>query len=186
MDFDILRLLRAISKDRKETAAVIIAGLALFAFITGFFGQFIIFMLIIAELVLAFFMGEFEIRQIGMELVTLITVLSGVLYGPIAGLVMGAVLVTLRFILTRMLGPYVLYSIPAMGIVGILAGYSMQWFGSITTAGIVLSVAYNIITASMGSLVMHDFFQELLWSGSNIVVNIALFSYVAPIILAVA
>ena len=183
MDFNILGILRAVSKDRKSAAAVILGGVAVLALLTGFLGQFVIFMIIVTELVLSFFIGQFELRQFGIELVTFVTVLSGVLYGPVIGLAVGMVLVTLRFIITKGLGPYVAYCIPMMGVVGLLAGYSASFFGSVATAGIVLSVAYNLVTASLGTLMMHDFFEELLWSGTNLIVNVALFSYVAPIII---
>jgi len=96
------------------------------------------------------------------------------------------VLLTFRFILTRGLGPYIVYCIPAMGIVGLIAGYAAigNWFGGdITIIGITLSLLYNLITGGLGTLTMQDFFDELVWSGSNFVLNFILFTNVAPIIL---
>lgn len=185
MDSGILSVLRRISKDKKKTAALILACVAISALATGAFAHFIIFMIVIAEIVLSFSMGELDIRNLGIELVTLVTVLSSVIYGPFAGMLIGCVMITARFILTKMLGPYVLYSIPSMMFVGIMGWYMVEWTGDITTTGIILSVVYNAITASLGSLIMKDFFQEILWSGSNIVVNAALFYYVAPIVMAI-
>lgn len=186
LGFGFVMFLRAVSKDKKATAAIVLAGLALLSLIAGLFGQFIILMLIIAELVLAFFIGGFDLKRIGIELVTLIVVLAGMAYGPLVGLVLGIVLLTFRFILTRGLGPYIVYCIPAMGIVGLIAGYAAigNWFGGdITIIGISLSLLYNLITGGLGTLTMQDFFDELVWSGSNFVLNFILFTNVAPIIL---
>ncbi len=186
LGFGFVMLLRAVSKDKKATAAIVLIGLALLSLVAGLFGQFIILMLIIAELVLAFFIGGFDLKKIGIELVTLIVVLAGMAYGPLVGLVLGIVLLTFRFILTRGLGPYIVYCIPAMGIVGLMAGYASigNWFGgNITIIGISLSLLYNLITGGLGCLIMQDFFDELVWSGSNFVLNFILFTYAAPIIL---
>ena len=186
LGFGFVMLLRAVSKDKKTTAAIVLIGLALLSLVAGLFGQFIILMLIIAELVLAFFIGEFELKKIGIELVTLIVVLAGMLYGPIVGLILGIVLLTFRFILTRGLGPYIVYCIPTMGAVGLIAGYAAigNWFGGdVAIIGISLSLLYNLITGGLGCLTMQDFFEELVWSGSNFALNFILFTYVAPIIL---
>jgi len=186
MDISIVELLQTIRKDKKLTAAVVVVGLALISLVAGVFGEFVILMLAIAAMVLAFFVGEFEMKKIGLELVTLTVVLAGVVYGPIVGGVLGVVLVTFHFILARSLGPYVVYCIPAMGFIGLLAGWATAgaWFGGgIATTGIVLSLTYNLITGGLGSLILQDFFEEFVWSGSNFALNFVLFAKVAPIIL---
>lgn len=184
----VVQLLRAIRKDKKLTAAVIVAGLALFSLVAGVFGQFVILMLAIVAMALAFFVGELELKKFGLEFVTLTVVLAGMVYGPVVGAGLGVVLVTLHFILARSLGPYVVYCIPAMGAIGLLAGWAMAgaWFGGgIATTGIVLSLLYNLITGGLGSLILQDFFEEFVWSGSNFALNFVLFAKVAPIILLV-
>jgi hypothetical protein len=186
MAIDALELFRAVSKDKKRTAVVIVGGLALVSLFAGLFGQFVILMLAIVAMALAFFLGEFEIKKIGLEFVTLTVVLAGFVYGPFSGAVLGVVLLTLHFILTRSLGPYVIYCVPVMGLIGLLAGWAAagSWFGgNITTIGIALSLAYNLITGALGSLILQDFFEEFLWSGTNFALNFLLFARFAPIIL---
>jgi len=186
MAIDTLELLRAVSKDKKRTAAVIVGGLALVSLFAGLFGQFVILMLVIVAMALAFFLGEFEIKKIGLEFVTLTVVLAGFVYGPFSGAMLGVVLLILHFILTRSLGPYVIYCVPAMGLIGLLAGWAAagSWFGgNIATIGIALSLAYNLITGALGSLILQDFFEEFLWSGTNFALNFVLFARFAPIIL---
>lgn len=185
MAIDALGILRAVSKDKKRTAAIVLIGLALFSLIAGLFGQFVILILTIASMVIAFFVGEFEIKKFGIELVTLPVVLGGFLYGSFTGAVIGIVLLTIHFILSRNLGPYVIYCVPMMGIVGFLAGSSAVsgWFGgNIVVIGIVLSLLYNLVTGGIGSIT-YNFFSELMWSGTNFALNFVLFTKFAPIIL---
>jgi len=175
---DFLRLVRS---DRKATMAALLVGLGLLSFAAGIFGHFIFIVLILAEIALAFFVGVFEFKKIGVELVTFTTVLAGIVYGPVVGLALGAILVTTHLILTKSLGPYILYCIPMMGVVGFLAGTLNA--GDATTLGVALSLAYNLVTGGLGSVMMKDFFEELVWSGTNFALNYVLFLKVAPIIL---
>jgi len=192
MAFDIfgvfLDALNFARKNRKKSALILIAGTAMLSFATGLFSHFVFALLIVAELVVAFFVGELDLKKIGLELVTFITVLAGVVYGPLAGAVMGIVLLMLHFVLTRNLGPYVAYCIPAMGVIGLIAGYASS-FGAVGTDiavfGVMLSLLYNLITGGLGSLMLNDFFEELVWSGSNFALNFVLFSAFAPVILSV-
>ena len=185
MDENVLKVLREISKDKKRVAAVIVAGLALISLVAGMFSQFVIVILAIAAMVVAFFVGELEIKKFGIELVTLTVVLSGFLYGSLTGVVVGVVLMTMHFILSRNLGPYVVYCVPMMGIVGFLAGSATVsgWIGGdIATIGIALSLFYNLVTGGIGSIT-YNFFSELVWSGTNFALNFVLFAKFAPIIL---
>lgn len=179
MRIDILKTIRS---DRKKIAVVLLVGLGLLSFATGMFSQFVFILLIVAEIVLAFFVGILELKKIGIELVTFTTVLAGVIYSPIVGLVMGLFLVTIHFILTKSLGPYILYCVPMMGVIGLLAGSGL-FAGDVVMLGITLSLFYNLVTGGLGTLILKDFFAEVLWSGTNFVLNYVLFLKVAPIIL---
>jgi len=50
--------------------------------------------------------------------------------------------------------------------------------------GVSLSALYNVITGAIGTVMFGDFFQELVWSGSNFALNYALFTAVAPAVVA--
>lgn len=186
MDVDFVTLLRAIRKDRRKTVALIVVGLALISFVSGLFGQFVVLMLSVAAVAIAFFVGEFELKRVGIELVTFTVVLAGFVYGPVVGAVLGFVLLTLHLILARSLGPYVIYCVPAMAVVGMLAGYAATdgWLGGdIALIGILLSLLYNFATAGLGSVMLKDLIEETVWSGSNFVLNVVLFAKFAPIVL---
>lgn len=177
-----IKVLERFRKDRKAIVVVMLIGLGLLSFVTNMLSQFVFMSLIIAEIVLAFFVGIFELKKIGIELVTFTTVLAGVVYGPVVGLMMGLFMVTVHFILTKSLGPYILYCVPMMGVIGFLAGSGL-FAGDVVMLGIILSLFYNLVTGGLGTIILRDFFAELLWSGSNFVLNYILFLKVAPIIL---
>ena len=177
-----------IKEDRKRALIFAIAIFGLIAAAFGVLGQFIVFLLIVATVVVAFFVGQFELKKFGIELVTLTAVMSGFLYGPMVGAAVGAFLLTVHLIVAKSLGSYVLYCIPTMAVVGMLAGYAAGggWFGGdIVMVGIILSLVYNLITAGLGTIVLGDFFNELLWSGTNFALNFVLFLKIAPAVLSV-
>jgi len=188
MAFDALGALLAgmkyARKNRGKAAVALAAFVALIAFLTGMLGQFVLVVVVFAELALAFFLGEWQLRKIGIELVTFVTVLVGFVYGPSAGLVMGGVLVALHFVLARNLGAHLAYCIPAMALIGFLAGYGGAWSLGVAVLGVLLSALYNIVTGAIGTAMFGDFFQELVWSGSNFALNYALFTAVAPVVVA--
>jgi hypothetical protein len=182
---DLLEFLR---KDRKKSLIVAVLFFGLVATLLGVVGQFVILVLSALSLVVAFFVGEFMIRNVGIELVTFTTVFVGFLYGPATGFLFGMVLLIIHSILSRMLGPYVIYCIPMMGIVGFLSGYAGAggWFGGdFVLIGIVLSLIYNLVTGTLGTIFGGNLFKELLWNGTNFMMNLILFWKIAPIVLAV-
>jgi len=184
--FGLNELMKSIKEDRKKAFLFILAFVGFVFAAAGALGQFVIMVLVLIEIATAFVIGEAEMRKFGFEFVTLVTVMSGYLFGSGVGGVMGLAMLSLHFILTRSYGAYVFYCVPAMGAVGYLAGYfaSAGWLGGdIAAIGIVLSLFYNIVTGGTGSLLFRDVFEELLWSGTNFLFNLILFYRFAPILL---
>ena len=182
-------LLDALEFIRKDRKRAVVFSLVIFGLVAAFFGvlgQFIIFLLIVATVAVAFFVGQFELKKFGFELVTFTTVLTGFLYGPMVGLTVGLLLVIIHFILSKSLGPYVIYCVPAMAAVGLLAGYAAAggWFGSdIFMIGVALSLAYNLFTGSVGSILAGNPVDDFIWSSTDFVINFVLFAKMAPLIL---
>lgn len=187
MILDVLAdVLDYIRKDRTKSLAVSIIGFLLIAMVFGVTRQFILLALALSAALIAFIVGEFQLKQIGIELVTFTIVLIGYVYGPTTGLLAGLSLVTVHFILSRSLGPYIIYDIPAMGMVGLLAGYASMngWLGGdISTIGIALSLLYNLFTGGLSSMITGEPFKEILWSGTNFMLNLVLFMRLAPAVL---
>ena len=113
-------------------------------------------------------------------------ILTGFVYGPSIGFMVGFILSILHSILTRSLGPYIIYVIPAMGLLGMFGGYAGlgNWFGgNITMIGIVLSFLYNLTTGGLTAIITGETFKNILWNGTNFILNIILFIRIAPILL---
>lgn len=139
-----------------------------------------ILLLAIAEIFLAFMLGRFQMQKFGVELVTLISVLGGFVYGAIVGLVLGIVFSILHYLLSQSFGQYLFYSIPMFGLIGFIAG--LLPYSNIIFLGIVLSLVYNIITALIGGFASGDFGGELVWSGTDFIMNFILFFLFVPIV----
>lgn len=181
---DVLEFLR---KDRKRALIISLLFFGLVAVIFGMVERFVVLVLVAATTVVAFFVGEFQLKKFGIELVTFTAVIAGFVLGPSAGLAIGTLLMTVHLVLARSLGPYLFYCVPTMAMIGLLAGYAAAggWFGAdFVLTGIMLSLLYNAVTAGLGTVLFADFFDEMLWSGTNFALNVLLFSKVAPFALA--
>ncbi len=179
---------KAVRKDRKRLIIASLGVFGLMAALFGVLGQFVILLLTALSVVVAFFVGEFMVRHVGIELVTFTSVFTGFLFGPVVGFFFGCVLLAVHLMLSKLLGPYVIYCIPMMGVVGMLSGYAGAggWFGgNIALIGIMLSLLYNLVTGTLGTIFSGNFFKELMWNGTNFALNFVLFAKVAPIILAI-
>ncbi len=183
---EISGIFNEIMGNKRKAFLVFLATVGFVFAAAGALGHFVIMVLVMIEIAMAFFIGEFELRKFGFELVTLVAVLTGYLFGPGVGGIMGLALLSLHFILTRSFGAYVFYCVPAMGAVGFLAGSSVftGWLGGdIALIGIMLSLLYNLVTGGLGSFLFRDTFDEMLWSGTNLLFNLILFYRFAPIVL---
>ncbi|MCX6820977.1 MAG: hypothetical protein NT016_03435 [Candidatus Aenigmarchaeota archaeon] len=174
-----------VQRNRVKSLALLLAFTALVSLAAGIVDKFVFMMLIAAELVLAFFLGEWQLRKVGIELVTFVTVLVGFAYGPSIGLAIGGALVALHFVLARNLGPHLVYCVPAMAAVGFAAGYHAALpFGSMAVLGVALSAMYNLLTGAIGTLMFNDLPDELVWGATNFALNYFMFTAMAPAIIA--
>lgn len=191
MAFDALgivaRAARYAKRNRVGTLAALLTATALLSVATGIVDKFVFVVLIAAELVLAFLVGEWELKKVGLELVTLVSVLAGFMYGPATGAAMAAAMVVLHFVVSRSMGPYVAYCVPMMALVGALAGYAHAWFpaAGIAVVGIALSALYNVVTGGLGAALSGSPFDDIVWSGTDFALNYVMFTAAAPAIIAV-
>lgn len=137
-------------------------------------------LLIVSEIVLALVMGFLHMQKFGFELVTVTAVLGGFLYGPTTGMSIGIILSIFHYLLSQSFGPYIFYSIPIFGAVGFLAG--MFAGSNIVLLGIGISLVYNAMTTTLGTLSTGNLFGELLWSGTNLALNLILFTQFVPLL----
>ena len=86
-------------------------------------GIVVLVILIILSFGISYLVNNFPIRQLGIELVTFIAVLTSIRYGPWASLIITFVLITYHMLAGGFIGTYVFWVIPAYCIAAIIAGF---------------------------------------------------------------
>lgn len=128
---------------------------------------------------LSIVLRPFKRFLLGIELVTLSSVLAGMVYGPGVGILFSALSLAVNFLFMQRITLFTLLVLPAYAGIGILSAFfSVE---HITSVGILFSVVYNLIV----SLLIFSFFQGKLmkcavFSMVNIMWNVVVFSYLAP------
>ncbi len=168
-------LLRFASNNRTTITFAGIILLALFLF----FGQsFILLVLVAASLVLSYFMGLWRIKSIGIELVLLTSVVTGILYGSLAGAVVAFLLITIHMLATQHVNVYLLWVIPAYAAAGYFAGTTEL---SITNFGILATIGLNAFNLLVTALVFRSNVAKFLpFAFTNVMFNSFLFMFVMP------
>jgi hypothetical protein len=156
--------------------ALLLAALLFFRYLTSLF----LLALVIATAVTV---NTFNLRKFGVETATLATVVLGAAYGATWGAVFGFIAVLLQLLIGQYLDIYVLWVIPGYVLLGLAAG---SVTGPITTLGITLTIGLNIynmlFTALFNPQGLTYYFP---YAGFNIVLNIVLFTMVAPSLLGI-
>ncbi|MFH0832311.1 MAG: hypothetical protein V1900_01130 [Candidatus Aenigmatarchaeota archaeon] len=134
--------------------------------------------LIILSVILSYCLGAWHIRGIGVELVLLITVLTGFAYGPWPAVILGFILITFHMVVSQHLGVYLLWVIPAYSAVGFFAGTTAM---SIARFGIFATFALNAFNFLVTLLIMRENVGKFLpFAITNVAFNAVVFMFVAP------
>lgn len=124
------------------------------------------------------------VRYVGIELITLVTVLFGVILGPIAGAIIGLFLVLIHLSIGGFLGPYIAWVIPEYVVLGYLAGFLTAQ--TVPFYGVVLSVGLNLVSLIFTFVVSIENLGKFLpFAATNVLFNWVMFTFFAPGILAV-
>jgi hypothetical protein len=171
-------LIESITKNRTILMAILVPLLLLFLLL----GQsFVLMLLIIGSILLSYFLGTMHIKGIGIELVLLISILTGMQYGSVAGAVVAFLLITFHMIISQHVDVYLLWVIPGYAAVGYLAGTTIL---SITFFGILAVLALNAFNFLMTALVYRENIGKFMpFAITNILFNTVLFIYIAPSII---
>jgi len=134
------------------------------------------------SVILPIFLNYAGIKMLGIELVTLTTVLTALQMGAEAGAIAGFVLMTAHMVAGQFSGPYILWVIPSYAIAGFVAGTVGL---DITTLGIGIAVVLNTVFTAITSAISPQGLSRFIPHAiGNIVFNAVLFMYVAPQLLA--
>ncbi len=131
-------------------------------------------LLIAASLLLSYIVGWLKIKAIGLELVTFITVLSSVAYGPLAGAVIGLALIIFHIAIPQYAGAYIVWVIPEYAFAAVLAG---ALSGSIASIGITVTLILNAINVFLTFLVYKENLGKYLpYAFTNVIFNFIFFT----------
>ncbi|MBI2971021.1 MAG: hypothetical protein HYY37_01225 [Candidatus Aenigmarchaeota archaeon] len=124
-----------------------------------------------------------RVRSVGIELVTFATVITGVTHGPVAGAMVGLVLILFHVLAGQFIGEYVLWVIPGYVIAGFLAP---SLGGGIAAAGTTVTLALNVINIMFTLLVGRQNLSRFLpYALTNVLFNWLLFGAAGQFIVAV-
>ncbi|NTV23468.1 MAG: hypothetical protein HGA85_03775 [Nanoarchaeota archaeon] len=154
------------------------------ALILAIFGGKALFVLLIAmSLGLSFVIQNFPIRQLGLELVTFIAVLTGMRYGALAAVIVTFVLISYHLVMGGFISTYVLWVIPSYCLAGLIAGIFPN--ADIQAMGTYLTIMINSINSFFTLITSPSQIAKYLpYAVTNILFNIFLFTFFARLALA--
>lgn len=143
----------------------------------------VISILAVLTVILPIFLNYAGIKMLGIELVTLTTVLTALQMGAEAGAIAGLVLMTAHMVAGQFSGAYILWVIPSYAVAGFIAGSVGV---DITILGIGIAVVLNALFTALTSAISPPgaLSGQIPHAIGNTVFNALLFMYVAPQLLA--
>ena len=159
----------------KKAVLLILPLLLLFLLLQQFF---IVSFLIILSLALSYCLGIWHIRGLGIELVFLVTVITGFAYGSTMSLIVGLVLITFHMIMSQHVGVYFLWVIPGYAVVGFFSGTTAM---AITYFGILAVLILNAVEFIITAIIYRENLGKFIpFAVTNVLFNSFLFLYIAP------
>jgi hypothetical protein len=159
---------------------ILILGILLLLFLL-FKKIFLVSILVVSSFFISYVMSNIRIKSIGLELVTLSAVITGKIYGPLMGLIVAFILIIFHFMISGILGVFMLWVVPTYCIVGVFAGIFP--INDIVNLGIYLSIFLNIVYLSFTLIFSPGRISKLLpYSITNVIINVILFSTIGKLI----
>jgi len=146
--------------------------LILFAILRGIF---VLGVLILLSFSMSFIVNRFKLRNIGVELVTLVAVLTGMTFGPWIALIITFILISYHLMAGGFFGPYLFWVIPAYSLSGMIIGFLQP--GDIVNVGVYTTILINVTNSFFTGITSPKFLPKyLIYATSNIIFNIILFN----------
>jgi len=152
-------------------------GILILIVMVMFLGKiFFFFLIALVTILIAVILGFVQpVKYLGIELVTLSTILVGVVYGPVLGGVYGFTILLTHLVLGRYyMGSYLMWVIPEYILLGVLSGI----FGAEITGylGVSFIIGMNFLNVIFTFLVENErFVKELPYAIGNSAINSLLF-----------
>ena len=133
------------------------------------------FILVILSLAMSYVVNNYGLRQLGLELVTFIGVLSAIKYGPVTGLIVTFVLISYHMLAGGFIANYIFWVIPIYSLVVMLSGFFPTL--GIRTLGTYATITINAISTIFTVITSPTYLPKYLpFAITNILFNIILFS----------
>lgn len=130
--------------------------------------------LVVLSFGVSYLVHSMQIRSVGLELATFTTIITSLAYGPIAGGIVGLLLISFHLAVSQHLGVYVAWVIPEYLLMGFIAGF---FKGSVVAIGmgvILIIFAANIVFTAI--TYRQNIPKYLLYIATNLILNWVLFS----------
>jgi len=151
----------------------IVAGVLLLSLMVILLKKFFFFLIIITLTSLVAFILRFlhPAKYLGIELVTLSTMLAGIVYGPVIGGIYGFIVLLTHLILgDYYIGAYLMWLIPEYTLLGILSGiFGVGIIGHLGVSFIIGLNLLNLVLTFVGE--NERFFKELPYAIGNSLIN---------------
>lgn len=145
---------------------------------------FVLAFLLFIHAAMSVFLRVLKKNHIGVEIITLITVLSGIAYGPKIGAIMGAASMITDYVFSGRMSYFCIITIPTYAAIGAISGAFSP--ASVVMLGITMTIAYNLFTWIFIMGFMGGHIDKCLRFGiTDLAFNTLVFSAFAPTLLAI-
>lgn len=140
----------------------------------------IVIALLLVNIILGLVVRPFKYFLAGIEIVTLITITVSLAYGPVAGMIAGAIALLTNLLAIGRTSPRAFLFVLAMIVLAWLAPAVAGLGAGVATVGIGANIAYNLVVLVSIAIFGGDFAKGIIYVAINTVFNIFLFTTVAP------
>jgi hypothetical protein len=163
-------------KNKKKFSLILRGVILTLLFIFLMKGVAFLVILIALSIGLSFIINNFPIRDIGLELVTFIAVLSGLKYGPWVALGITFALIMYHMVAGGFMGNYILWVIPAYCLTALVSGFLPQ--ADVTQLGIYATIAINANNLIFTGITNPGYVPRyMIYVTTNLLFNIFLFTF---------
>ncbi|MBN2368202.1 hypothetical protein JXC34_04215 [Candidatus Woesearchaeota archaeon] len=170
-------------KQKKNRFLKYVRPIALVLLLFALFkGVMILVLLIGLSLSLSYFLNAFKLRNIGIELVTFVAVLSAMKFGPWISLMATFVLITYHMVAGGFFGNYIIWVIPGYCIAAVISGFFPHL--DIVTIGTFATLGINANNVLWTGLTSPGFLPKyMIYVITNVMFNIFLFTIFGRVVL---
>ncbi len=180
MGFKDINIEEYIPLQKIKRAGILLAFLVPMLFIPVIKNVAIVFLLVGLNLMFSFYTQYLRRFNVGVELTTFLTVILALKFGSFWGAIISLMMIMAEYVGTMRLSILAIATIPSVMLMGAIA--PMMSGMDIAVIGLVLSIAYNLVTFSLCFLIRQRWIGLLMFAVTNVLFNRILFSVIGPLL----